>query len=56
MIRAKYLVDAISVTQVRGLPFKAEELAEMLHGVVSPHENATDSVLGVSAGGTEEDA
>src|SRR4051812_12534252 len=30
LIRAKYLVDAISVTQVRGLPFKAEELAEML--------------------------
>jgi 2-oxoglutarate ferredoxin oxidoreductase subunit alpha len=30
LIRAKYLVDAISVTQVRGLPFKADELAEML--------------------------
>ena len=27
LIRAKYLVDAISVTQVRGLPFKADELA-----------------------------
>jgi 2-oxoglutarate ferredoxin oxidoreductase subunit alpha len=35
LIRAKYLVDAISVTQVRGLPFKAEELAEMLQGVTS---------------------
>ncbi|HEV7193272.1 MAG TPA: 2-oxoacid:acceptor oxidoreductase subunit alpha [Jatrophihabitantaceae bacterium] len=34
MIRAKYLIDAISVTQVRGLPFKAEELAEMLQGVI----------------------
>jgi 2-oxoglutarate ferredoxin oxidoreductase subunit alpha len=34
LVRAKYLVDAISVTQVRGLPFKAEELAEMLQGVV----------------------
>jgi 2-oxoglutarate ferredoxin oxidoreductase subunit alpha len=34
LIRAKYLVDAISITQVRGLPFKAEELAEMLQGVV----------------------
>jgi 2-oxoglutarate ferredoxin oxidoreductase subunit alpha len=34
LIRAKYLIDAISVTQVRGLPFKAEELAEMLHGVI----------------------
>jgi 2-oxoglutarate ferredoxin oxidoreductase subunit alpha len=30
LVRAKYLVDAISVTQVRGLPFKADELAEML--------------------------
>ncbi len=35
LLRAKYLVDAISVTQVRGLPFKADELAEMLQGVVS---------------------
>jgi 2-oxoglutarate ferredoxin oxidoreductase subunit alpha len=35
LIRAKYLIDAISVTQVRGLPFKADELAEMLQGVVS---------------------
>jgi 2-oxoglutarate ferredoxin oxidoreductase subunit alpha len=35
MVRAEYLVDAISVTQVRGLPFKADELAEMLQGVVS---------------------
>jgi 2-oxoglutarate/2-oxoacid ferredoxin oxidoreductase subunit alpha len=34
MIRAKYLVDALSVTQVRGLPFKADELAEMLLGVI----------------------
>src|SRR4051794_18771418 len=35
LIRAKYLVDAISVTQVRGLPFKADELAEMLQGVIT---------------------
>ncbi|MBW8792317.1 MAG: 2-oxoacid:acceptor oxidoreductase subunit alpha [Streptomyces sp.] len=34
LIRAKYLVDAISVTQVRGLPFKADELSEMLLGVI----------------------
>jgi 2-oxoglutarate ferredoxin oxidoreductase subunit alpha len=34
LIRAKYLVDAVSVTQVRGLPFKADELAEMLEGVI----------------------
>jgi 2-oxoglutarate ferredoxin oxidoreductase subunit alpha len=34
LIRARYLIDAISVTQVRGLPFKADELAEMLLGVL----------------------
>ena len=34
LIRAKYLVDAISVTQVRGLPFRAAELATMLQGVI----------------------
>jgi len=34
LIRAKYLIDAISVTQVRGMPFKAEDLAEMLQGVI----------------------
>jgi 2-oxoglutarate/2-oxoacid ferredoxin oxidoreductase subunit alpha len=37
LVRARYLVDAISVTQVRGMPFKAEELAEMLQGVIT-HE------------------
>jgi 2-oxoglutarate ferredoxin oxidoreductase subunit alpha len=35
LIRGRYLVDAISVTQVRGLPFKAEELADMLQGVIA---------------------
>jgi 2-oxoglutarate ferredoxin oxidoreductase subunit alpha len=35
LIRARYLVDAISVTQVRGLPFKSDELAEMLQGVIA---------------------
>jgi 2-oxoglutarate/2-oxoacid ferredoxin oxidoreductase subunit alpha len=35
LIRARYLVDAISVTQVRGMPFKADELAEMLQGVIT---------------------
>jgi 2-oxoglutarate/2-oxoacid ferredoxin oxidoreductase subunit alpha len=34
LIRAKYLVDAISVTQVRGQPFRSTELAEMLQGVI----------------------
>ncbi|RSM75358.1 2-oxoacid:acceptor oxidoreductase subunit alpha [Kibdelosporangium aridum] len=39
LIRAKYLIDAISYTKVAGLPFKAEELQGVL----------TDVVKGVSA-------
>jgi 2-oxoglutarate/2-oxoacid ferredoxin oxidoreductase subunit alpha len=35
LIRAKYLVDVISVTQVRGMPFRAADLAEMLQGVLN---------------------
>ena len=35
LIRAKYLVDVISVTQVRGMPFRAADLADMLQGVLS---------------------
>ena len=34
LIRGKYLVDAASITQVRGMPFKAAELAEQLQGVI----------------------
>jgi 2-oxoglutarate ferredoxin oxidoreductase subunit alpha len=30
LVRAKYLVDAIGYHQVRGLPFKAEELAGVI--------------------------
>jgi 2-oxoglutarate/2-oxoacid ferredoxin oxidoreductase subunit alpha len=33
LLRAKYLVDAIGYTQVRGLPFKAQELANVIVGV-----------------------
>jgi 2-oxoglutarate ferredoxin oxidoreductase subunit alpha len=44
LIRAKYLIDAISVTQVRGLPFKADELAEMLKGVIDHgNDSSNDS-------------
>ena len=38
LIRARYLVDAISLTQVRGMPFRAAELAEMLQGVIAHGE------------------
>jgi 2-oxoglutarate ferredoxin oxidoreductase subunit alpha len=34
LIRARFLVDAISLTQVRGMPFRAAELADMLQGVI----------------------
>jgi 2-oxoglutarate ferredoxin oxidoreductase subunit alpha len=35
LIRARYLVDAVSLTQVRGMPFRAADLAEMLQGVLA---------------------
>ena len=35
LLRAKYLVDVISYNQVRGLPFRAEELEEVLTNVIT---------------------
>ena len=35
LVRGKYLVDAISYTQVKGMPFKAEELAGVIEDVIS---------------------
>ena len=35
LIRAKYLVDAISYDRVRGLPFKAAELADVIRDVIA---------------------
>ncbi|MGZ4637424.1 MAG: 2-oxoacid:acceptor oxidoreductase subunit alpha [Actinomycetes bacterium] len=35
LVRAKYLVDAIGYNQVRGLPFKAEELASVIEEVAA---------------------
>lgn len=34
LIRAKYLVDAHSYTQVNGMPFKAEQLATALQEAI----------------------
>jgi 2-oxoglutarate ferredoxin oxidoreductase subunit alpha len=34
LLRAKYLIDAVSYTQVRGLPFRAEELAGVFTHVI----------------------
>jgi 2-oxoglutarate ferredoxin oxidoreductase subunit alpha len=35
LLRAKYLVDTIGYNQVRGLPFKAQELAEVIEDVIT---------------------
>ncbi|WP_240746652.1 2-oxoacid:acceptor oxidoreductase subunit alpha [Cryptosporangium phraense] len=35
LLRGKYLVDVVSYNQVRGLPFRAEELEEVLTNVVN---------------------
>jgi 2-oxoglutarate/2-oxoacid ferredoxin oxidoreductase subunit alpha len=38
LVRGRYLTDVISVTQVRGMPFRAAELADMLQGVVTSND------------------
>jgi 2-oxoglutarate ferredoxin oxidoreductase subunit alpha len=38
LIRGRFLTDVVSVTQVRGMPFRAAELADMLQGVISHGE------------------
>ena len=35
LLRARYLVDVIGYNQVRGLPFRAAELAEVFKGVIT---------------------
>ena len=35
LLRGRFLVDVISYTQVRGLPFKAAELASVIQEVAS---------------------
>jgi 2-oxoglutarate/2-oxoacid ferredoxin oxidoreductase subunit alpha len=34
LVRAEFLVDAVGYNRVRGLPFKASELAEAIIGVI----------------------
>jgi 2-oxoglutarate/2-oxoacid ferredoxin oxidoreductase subunit alpha len=34
LVRAEFLVDAVGYNRVRGLPFKAEELADAIHGLL----------------------
>ena len=38
LLRAKYLVDVESHTQVRGLPFRAAELAAVIQDVIDSHQ------------------
>jgi 2-oxoglutarate ferredoxin oxidoreductase subunit alpha len=35
LLRAKYLVDVVGYNQVRGLPFKAEELERAISGAMT---------------------
>jgi 2-oxoglutarate ferredoxin oxidoreductase subunit alpha len=41
LLRAKYLVDVISFTQVNGMPFKAATLADVIGSVVAEAEGIT---------------
>jgi 2-oxoglutarate ferredoxin oxidoreductase subunit alpha len=50
LIRAKYLIDAFGYNRVRGLPFRAEELADVLeHFIADADGNDAVSTLGVDA-------
>ncbi len=44
LIRAKYLIDAVSYDKVNGMPFKAAELADVIAATIN--EAATTSVVG----------
>jgi 2-oxoglutarate ferredoxin oxidoreductase subunit alpha len=46
LIRARYLVDARSYTQVTGLPFKAEQLAHALTEAIDVVDQAVEQALG----------
>jgi 2-oxoglutarate ferredoxin oxidoreductase subunit alpha len=47
LVRAKYLVDAFGYNQVRGLPFRAEELADVLeHFIREVSNDGDDDVAG----------
>jgi 2-oxoglutarate ferredoxin oxidoreductase subunit alpha len=50
LIRAKYLIDAFGYNQVRGLPFRAEELANVLEPfILEADGNDAAGTLGVDA-------
>jgi 2-oxoglutarate ferredoxin oxidoreductase subunit alpha len=45
LLRAKYLVDVESHTQVRGLPFRAAELAAVLQDAIDRTSTAGNGEL-----------
>jgi 2-oxoglutarate/2-oxoacid ferredoxin oxidoreductase subunit alpha len=48
LLRARYLVDVVSHTQVRGLPFRAAELAAVLQDVI---DSTTETAVPATADG-----
>ena len=48
LLRAEYLVDAIKLTQVRGLPFGSEELADAIREVATSVDLDVDPVKGAA--------
>src|SRR3712207_3092468 len=46
LLRAKYLVDVVGYNQVRGLPLRAQELAEAITGLVTSTETAAQEKIG----------
>ncbi len=49
LLRAEYLVDIVGYNQVRGLPFRAAELAHVLHGVITEVTTATEGSVEATA-------
>jgi len=53
LLRAKYLVDVESHTQVRGLPFRAAELAAVIQEVIDRGTPVAPVAVAASTGGTQ---
>jgi 2-oxoglutarate ferredoxin oxidoreductase subunit alpha len=56
LLRAKYLVDVVSHTQVRGLPFRAAELAAVVQDVIdaaTPAPSTAPAAAAALSGGTQ---
>jgi 2-oxoglutarate ferredoxin oxidoreductase subunit alpha len=53
LLRAKYLVDVQSHTQVRGLPFRAAELAAVIQEVIDRGAPVAPVAVAASTGGTQ---